>query len=100
MDKSVLDIKFYSNDLDKELTVREFMQTLLITLFEEQDGFSGKRPFGNSCWDGDMIMALIKNKAIKGTVEEELDEDGDLIMRDYHLEEDYDKAISKIIKML
>jgi len=100
MDKSVLEIKFYCDDLRKELTVREFMQTLLITLFEEMDSFHGKRPFGNSCWDDDMIVALIKNKAIKGTVEEEFDEDGELIMRNRHLEEDYDEAITRIIKML
>lgn len=53
-------------------TIRDYLIALLATLWEEKDGFTGKRPFGNSDWDGDLIVALIQAGAIEG----ELDEDG------------------------
>lgn len=75
----VLNLEFYSNDLDETLTIKEFFKRLLLRLWEEQDCFSGKRPFGNSGWYYDIIICLIHNKIIKGTT----DLDGYL--------EDYDK---------
>jgi hypothetical protein len=57
----ILNLKFYSGDLMEDITIREFLQKLLLTLFEEMEGFSGKRPFGNSGWDGDLIICLINN---------------------------------------
>ncbi|HSE45047.1 MAG TPA: hypothetical protein VLA89_06930 [Gemmatimonadales bacterium] len=41
-------------------TVREYFQLLLKTLWKEGEGFSGKRPFGNSGWEWDFAQALIK----------------------------------------
>lgn len=69
-----LDIKFYADDIDETLTIREYFHKLLSTLWEEQDSFSGKRPFGNSCWYFSVIVALIEAGAIKGTISR--DEDG------------------------
>lgn len=82
---NILDLKFYSNDLEKEVTVREFFFELLKTLWIEQEGFSGKRPFGNSGWDGNLIVCLIKNKLVSGEIDlvhGELDEDGYLEIYD------------------
>ncbi len=66
------DIKFKSADLNRKVTVREYLKELLITLWDEGESFSGKRPFGNSGWQYDLYTALIKGGAITGT----LDEDG------------------------
>lgn len=63
-------------------TIREYLAVLLGTLWEEKDGFSGKRPFGNSSWDFDIYKALVAAGAIDG----KLDEDG------YLDEVDDDKA--------
>ena len=63
-------------------TIGEYFKKLLLTLWEEQEGFSGKRPFGNSGWDYDIYAALIKAGAIPG----KLDDDG------YVDEVDYSKA--------
>ena len=60
-------------------TIREFLEQLLTTVWIEEEGFSGKRPFGNSGWKQDVAVALIKAKVIDG----ELDEDGYI--------EDYDR---------
>lgn len=72
MKKDPQEIKFYSNELDKELTIREYFIKLLITLWEQEEGFSGKRPFGNSGWQFEIYEVLIKEGFIDGS----LDEDG------------------------
>jgi hypothetical protein len=60
-------------------SIREYMQCLLFTLWEEGEGFSGKRPFGNSCWEYDVFRPLVK----WGYVEGQLDEDGGIESFDY-----------------
>jgi hypothetical protein len=60
-------------------TVKEFLEQLLLTVWTEEEEFSGKRPFGNSGWKQDIAVALIEGKVIDG----ELDEDGYI--------EDYDR---------
>jgi len=62
----VLDLKFYSNDLYKEVTIREYFYCLMKTFWEEQENFSGKRPLGNSDWTIDLVECLIENKLVKG----------------------------------
>jgi hypothetical protein len=94
METNVLDLKFKSNDLGKKVTIRQFFFELMKTLWIEQEGFSGKRPFGNSCWDGDLISCLIKNKLIKG----KLDEDG--YLADYDKKADDKYVMSQILKPL
>lgn len=69
---SVLDVRTYVADLDREVSLREYFQSLLHTLWEEGEGFSGKRPFGNSGWQWDVYKFLILAKAVDGR----LDEDG------------------------
>lgn len=53
-------------------TIRDYLIKLLTTVWTEADGFNGKRPFGNSGWQGDFDSALIKAGLIRGV----LDEDG------------------------
>ncbi len=35
----------------------------------EGEGFSGKRPFGNSCWESDLYWPLAKADVIEGGTE-------------------------------
>jgi len=65
-------LRFQCDDLDKEVTIKEYFKALLKTLWMENECFSGKRPFGNSGWDYDVYACLIKHGAISGS----LDEDG------------------------
>ena len=53
-------------------TVRDYLKALLLELWKEREGFSGKRPFGNSGWQFDLYKALI----VAGAVPGKLDEDG------------------------
>ena len=52
-------------------TVRGYLIKLLETLWREQEGFSGKRPFGNSGWDYDLMIPLVKAGFIRGTFDED-----------------------------
>lgn len=69
--KDVLEIKFMSGDLNRELTVRQYLKVLLVTLWDEGESFSAKRPFGNSGWQYDLYAALIKVGAIEGSLDDE-----------------------------
>ena len=70
-----LDVRFFDNiSLNREVSVGEFFREMMQKLWDEQEGFSGKRPFGNSCWEFPVIRALVIAGAIPGTVT--YDEDG------------------------
>lgn len=70
--ESYLDKHFYSQDLNRTLTFRQYFKELLTAMWTQGEGFSGKRPFGNSGWDFDVYAGMIKNGMVKG----EVDEDG------------------------
>lgn len=53
-------------------TVRGYLTALLTALWREQEGFSGKRPFGNSGWDYDVYGPMVKAGFVRG----KLDADG------------------------
>lgn len=76
----VLDIKMQENDADAT-DIRGYLKTLLTTLWREGEGFSGKRPFGNSGWEFDLYKALIAAGVVKG----KLDEDGCVDRCDYKI---------------
>lgn len=64
----ILAIKMRPNDAEAD-TVREYLCRLAegVALFEE--GFSGKRPFGNSGWQkSELHAALVYGGAIDGAV--------------------------------
>lgn len=62
--RSALDVRFDS-DAGDNLSVREYLRELLLTLWREQSSFSGKRPFGNSGWKYDLFIPLGKAGYIK-----------------------------------
>lgn len=49
-------------------TVRDFLKALLGELWFKEEGFSGKRPFGNSGWKRNVEVALVKAGAVKGAI--------------------------------
>ncbi len=56
---AALDVRFDS-DAGNQITVRDYFRELLTALWEEKEGFSGKRPFGNSGWEYEVHIALAK----------------------------------------
>lgn len=68
----VLHAPMQKNDANAA-TVGEYLELLLSTLWIEDEGFSGKRPFGNSSWQYEVYIALSDAGLVEGLV---LDEDG------------------------
>ena len=88
-----LDIEIYSDDLNQSITLREYFKKLLITLWEEGEDFSGKRPFGNSGWQYDVYSALI----VEGIIDGKFDEAGYISELDEPIAQQF---IIKLIKEL
>lgn len=61
----------FDSDAGDELTMLEYFEQLLQTLWDEGEGFSGKRPFGNSGWQGEVIQALAAAELVKNETREE-----------------------------
>lgn len=70
-DQEMLELKFESRDLNRELTIKEYLKELLKTLWEEGEGFSGKRPFGNSGWTYELEYCLVKNDIVEGVIDQD-----------------------------
>ena len=79
-----LEVRFDS-DAGDNITVRDYLRILLSTLWSEKEGFSGKRPFGNSSWDFELCEPLVKGGFIPGT----FNEDGELMSFDYKFADQY-----------
>ncbi len=75
-DKEILSkaLNYYFNcdvSRNKPITIREYLELLLLTLWDDQEGFSGKRPFGNSGWEYDLYQPLVKGGFIDGELDSE-----------------------------
>lgn len=65
----ILGLPMRQNDA-RAATVRDYLVRLLATLWREQEGFSGKRPFGNSSWDHDLLLALADGGVVCAVLDE------------------------------
>jgi len=70
---AALEVRFDSGAGDN-ITVRDYLHKLLTRVWQLDEDFNGKRPFGNSGWDFDIYAPLIKAGFIAG----EVDEHGDI----------------------
>lgn len=52
--QQVLDLPMDDNDAGAK-TIREYLASLVEMLWVEGEGFSGKRPFGNSGWEAELL---------------------------------------------
>jgi hypothetical protein len=67
LSEDVLDLEIHG---DFEGTLRNFFKELSLQVWVEGEGFSGKRPFGNSGWKFDVYAALIEAKIVPGKLDE------------------------------
>jgi len=68
--QQVLAAPMGENDADAT-TVRDYLIKLLAKLWREMEGFDSKRPFGNSGWDGEIALALVRAGFVEGEIDEE-----------------------------
>lgn len=94
--KDILDLPIEDSDIGTT-TIRNYLKALLIELWEEESGFSGKRPFGNSGWKHDLFIPLVKAGIVDGRFEDYGDGDEDLVDLDYDMA---DHTILMCIKAL
>ncbi len=73
---AALEVRFSSCAGD-DLSVREYLRMLLMSVWDEGEGFDGKRPFGNSGWESDIYDPLVKAGFIPGTI----DQYGDAVIK-------------------
>ncbi len=64
----ILALPMGKNDAEAA-TVRDYLKALVRRIWEEGEGFSGKRPFGNSGWRCELELALVKAGAIEGKID-------------------------------
>jgi len=55
--QQILDLDLEPNDAGAA-TVRDYLIELLRLVWEHEQGFSGKRPFGNSGWQHDLYVPM------------------------------------------
>lgn len=92
-DPGLLDFMWEFPDAGGRMPIREYLRELLIKLWNEGEGFSGKRPFGNSGWEYDLYVALIAAGAVEG----DLDEEGCLISIEKPAREKADAIVFQLI---
>jgi hypothetical protein len=56
--KAILDLEMPENDAGAK-TVRQYLVALARQVWFEDEGFSGKRPFGNSGWSHELTNAVV-----------------------------------------
>lgn len=67
----VLALPMGENDANAA-TIRDYLVSLLARVWEEEESFSGRRPFGNSGWQNELFAPLVRAGLIHGS----LDSDG------------------------
>jgi hypothetical protein len=90
--REVLDLPMPADNDAEAATIRDYLVALLRQLWTEGEGFSSKRPFGNSGWEWDMYPPLIRAGLVSG----ELDEDGSISYRNWMYRIDEGHAASLI----
>jgi len=69
--QEILATPMQQNDAEAA-TIREYLVGLTLGVWHEREGFSGKRPFGNSSWEYELYASLVAAGYVTAT----LDEDG------------------------
>ena len=70
MARRVLDVPMWDNDAGAA-TIREYLIALLAAVWEQEESFSGKRPFGSSGWKSDLDAPLLCAGLVPGTLHSE-----------------------------
>lgn len=74
--KEILDYPMQQNDADAK-TVGDYLIRLLSAVWNKNESFSGKRPFGNSGWQNELYLPLVKGGFVKGSLFDEYLDDYD-----------------------
>lgn len=73
----------FDSDAGDGLTLRQYFQELLTTLWSEGEGFNGKRPFGNSGWQYRIRRVITLGLADRDPNDDDGDEELDEVDDDF-----------------
>ena len=65
--EEILNLPMQRNDADAD-TIRDYLKALLRLVWVENEGFNGKRPFGNSGWEREIAETLVINNLANGNI--------------------------------
>ena len=65
---NIANIVIEKSDAGDGITIGDYLKYLLNTVWHEGEGFSGKRPFGNSGWEYELYLPLIKAGIVGGKI--------------------------------
>ena len=65
----VLETVVETDDLPGVVTIRTYLKECLKALVRDGECFSGKRPLGNSGWDMEVAVPLVKGGLVRGEVD-------------------------------
>jgi hypothetical protein len=68
--EEILNYRFEARDIEVNLSIKDFLKTILKKVWKEEQCFDGKRPFGNSGWQQEIYDILIENKVVDEKAEE------------------------------
>jgi len=80
--RQVLDLPLPDGNDADAATVRDYLLKLLAELWREEAGFDSKKPFGNSGWQYDIYVPLIRAGLVAGSLDEYDDVSGDFEFAD------------------
>lgn len=91
----ILDTPLKSQGSD--YTIRTLFKDILDALIDEADSFSGKRPLGDSGWQGEIAADLIDQSILEGEVTRDRDGDIEEVFFDF---KDFDAVMHMAIEEL
>ncbi len=68
---SILEVRFECEGLGRVVSIGEYFLLLGKEVWDQGEGFSGKRPWGNSGWETELYGALAEAGHIKGKKDED-----------------------------
>jgi hypothetical protein len=80
--RQILDLPMSDGNDAGAATIRDYLLKLLAELWREEQGFDSKRPFGNSGWQYDVYMPLVRAGLVAGSLDEYDDVSDDFEPRD------------------
>jgi hypothetical protein len=80
--RQILDLPLPADNDADAATIRDYLIKLLSELWREEAGFNSKLPFGNSGWQYDIYVPLIRAGLIAGILDEYDDVSDDFEYRD------------------
>lgn len=66
--EKVLNLNISEDEAD---TILDYLHHLLQTLMDKKEGFSGKHPFGDSGWEYDLYIPMVKAGFVSGKIDED-----------------------------